>query len=935
MQSPKHDCAILLIKLIAILLFVPLGQAQDRVTTRSITPEAVETKAALNEQGGLPDTSGTDLLRQALDLWRKFVARQAVERSARCDDFHEEIPTSPALTRPLNFRRSTHFAPESLPPPAVDALGRPAISWRDPVQKRVNGLLERKIVYCSGGHGWTCDNTSTTLWYTQRPLTHGIVEDYGNLDQLNLFADTLWRVGATIVPLRPLGNQPIERVVDNTDSKHVTFEGTWFDSRSAMYYGAPYDSVPYRFAIAETTESARAVYQPFIPKADFYPVYCWVRDGADRVPQLYRIHHAAGVSEVRIDHRRVGKGWVFLGEYYFQKGWSGFVEISNWVQEPQLADGRHVVVADAIRFGNGMGNVTRGGTISGYPREEEASRYWVERMLPVGAPPIFDPFEASDQDSNVGTPPRMTAFMNREKEGGFFDRIYIGFHTNAAGGRGVVGLFNKDEDKRPDHQVELAELVAQQLNEDVLTTSAVEWPTSWVVRKRLTASHINFGEIRRDAIANEMCATIIEAAFHDNPADAAFIRHPRFRQLVADSAVKAVTRFLFSKGSLPADQPMPPAAPKLLLAAAVTSSSLWLEWEPPSPVLSTENSRVTGYRVYRSPDGFGLTGGYDVGATTGVLIQGLEPGKAHFFSLTAINEGGESRRSALLGARFSETTTAPCYLLAYAFSTFSEDVVLSQTVPAGLGATLRGGGEFVRVIPRRMNAQNYVAHWGRALAEAGCDFNSCDVKLLSRLELTPTTYSAVMILLGKQSPAETPFNTTLIKKLDAYNAKGGGLVICGTNVVKCLASSDLSSSQRAKKSQKFAPPWIPQATTESLRLVSALTGAAKAPFAGKEFSLDRGEGDAYPATGCDALRLKRERPLFEFWDHGAQWCVASYAPPSRGRGPWVMAGFPLETVQPAELRAEMMRELVKLLPRREMPKPQSSEQRPPRGKHKR
>ena len=50
--------------------------------------------------------------------------------------------------------------------------------------------------------------------------------------------------------------------------------------------------------------------------------------------------------------------------------------------------------------------------------------------------------------------------MNRESEGSYFDRIFLGFHSNAAGGRGIVGLFEKAPEKRPDYQVEWAELIA-------------------------------------------------------------------------------------------------------------------------------------------------------------------------------------------------------------------------------------------------------------------------------------------------------------------------------------------------------------------------------------------------------------------------------------------------------------------------------------------
>ena len=47
------------------------------------------------------------------------------------------------------------------------------------------GALTGRIVYMSAGHGWTYSNSSDK-WYTQRGDSNEVVEDYGNLDQMNL-----------------------------------------------------------------------------------------------------------------------------------------------------------------------------------------------------------------------------------------------------------------------------------------------------------------------------------------------------------------------------------------------------------------------------------------------------------------------------------------------------------------------------------------------------------------------------------------------------------------------------------------------------------------------------------------------------------------------------------------------------------------------------
>ena len=79
---------------------------------------------------------------------------------------------------------------------------------------QIAGALSGRIVFTSAGHGWTYDH-SADIWYTQRGENNEIVEDYGNLDQMNLFVAYCFNAGATVVPFRPVGFQTNEVVLDN------------------------------------------------------------------------------------------------------------------------------------------------------------------------------------------------------------------------------------------------------------------------------------------------------------------------------------------------------------------------------------------------------------------------------------------------------------------------------------------------------------------------------------------------------------------------------------------------------------------------------------------------------------------------------------------------------------------------------------------------
>src|SRR5262245_7834668 len=105
--------------------------------------------------------------------------------------------------------------------------------------------------------------------------------------------------------------------------------------------------------------------------------------------QLYKINHTGGQEQVRRGHSMVGSGWVYFGDYPLHAGTGssvGSVVISN-----QGTAGK-VVIADASRFGNGMGDVPdgangplgAGGMISGRPREEESSIMWDVRSVGMG-----------------------------------------------------------------------------------------------------------------------------------------------------------------------------------------------------------------------------------------------------------------------------------------------------------------------------------------------------------------------------------------------------------------------------------------------------------------------------------------------------------------------------------------------------------------------
>ncbi|MCA9239585.1 MAG: fibronectin type III domain-containing protein, partial [Planctomycetales bacterium] len=580
-----------------------------------------------------------------------------------------------------------------------------------PVGARPSGALSGKIVYVHGGHGYTAANEGNGAWYSQRPLLLGMVEDLGNKDQMDLFVDCLFRCGATIAPLRPVGCQPVEIVLDNTDPA-VEFSGEWSDGKGGAYFGPP-DAVPYRFATTSERETATATFRCGCTETGLYPVYTWVTAGENRAPdQLYRIHHAGGATEVTVNHRRVGGGPVYLGSYYFKSGETGSVEISNKSASPGS-----VVVADMIRFGNGRGDISRGGGTSGFNREHEAGLYWVmwHAMRSQGLPEGEYRGTDIDRIATISLAPRFAAHMNREQDGAPTDRVFVSFHSNAGSGknRGVLGLFNGNNyaTSRSAHQVLLAETLARYVNND-LVARAGQFEHDWSDRGEkvtLDRQDIEFGELNNKYIHDEFDATIIETGFHDNPQDAQMLRDPKVREAIAHATLRGLIEYFHEIDGGATPVLTPPQPVRSLAARSSHNGTVTLTWDPPATP-SYSSDPATGYVVYASTDGRAFDAGTPIegGETSTYTFSRLDPSHVYYFRIAAKNRAGESPPSEVLPC-----TARPASETVLLVNGFDRLDRFGNPTEQFLE-----GGLVERVRPAENNAQNYLVSAAQALHQA-------------------------------------------------------------------------------------------------------------------------------------------------------------------------------------------------------------------------
>ncbi|MFH0794876.1 MAG: N-acetylmuramoyl-L-alanine amidase [bacterium] len=632
------------------------------------------------------------------------------------------------------------------------------------------GALSGRMVFVSAGHGWVWNGTT---WGLQRPLLLSMNEDYGNSDQFNFLAHYLFNAGATIVPTRPLSRQKLEVVMDNT-SPTVTFSGLWEDSVSPKYYGP--GNPPYRFAVAAPTETASATYTPDFAEAGFYPVYCWAEPGVDRVSgQLYRVRHTGGESQIRVNHRRIGYGWVWLGNYYFEAGnnvATGSVIVSNLALQDGVTTG--VVVADAIRFGNGMGNIDRGGGVSGYEREAEGARYWAQRMAGTAyGTDVYGGSGGNDLTGDYAARPLMAAAMRQDDGQGYYGDLFIEMHSNASAGsgtaRGSTALVSNYLGTTLPNQVDLASLVVTEVNNDCQIEDE-SWEHPFQPRPYPVVTG-NYWYIDDSYLGNEMNATVVETAFHDNVLDVDLLRDPKFRNVMARAVYQGIARYFNKFDANPLN--FLPEPPTRLRAFNDGSGGVIVAWLP-GPAGGAGGDAPDKFRVYGSSNGLGF-GSFVETVENSAVISGLTPGSTYYFRVAGVNAGGESMPSEVLGVRVHASGRADTLVV-----NGYDRIDRFNAVPEFPNNPTDDRCD--RILLRRNNSYDYIIQYARALAANDRYFDSCSNEAVSSGDVRLPHYRHVVWSLGEESVRDSTFDATERAKVSEFLAAGGCLFVSGAEI---------------------------------------------------------------------------------------------------------------------------------------------------------
>ncbi len=793
--------------------------------------------------------------------------------------------------------------PEDIGVPTETGMGGPtAQASRQPI-----GALTGVTVYASAGHGWTAGDSS---WFLQRPVLLEMAEDYGNIDQLNYFVHYAFNAGATVVPLRPVGWQQIEIVLDN-DDPGVTFMGSWTNGSSTKYYenGETPSGVIYKWIAASTTETATACYTPDITVTDFYPVYCFTVAGTNRTLQTYRVGHSGGMSEIAIDHREVGNGWIWLGNYYLEAGGDNYVEITN--ESPETG----AIIADAIRWGGGFGDIVRPGPgrISGYPRDEEAQRYWAHSELGNNAvgfdSDIWDIPGYGDQSDNVRTGGKWAREMNQVPAGGVqverWKRVHLEFHTNASGGvaRGQICLIT--DLGATTYQEEYANILSDEVDADMLILDE-EFEHEWYDRSSATYTS-SYGAICTGANSNEFDATIVELAFHDNQQDAELLRDSRIRSVMARSCVQGIIRFLNTLPGSEVPLVFSPDTPRYVRAEDVGDGDVLISWQPPLSD-GARGDPATGYVVYQSTNGYGFGNPIILGDVLSTIVSDVPADQTCYYRVAATNDGGESMPSEVLAVRRSDQEDERV-LIVNGFDRLRRQINPIQTFtqpPAYAGDSIE------RQIWWRSNSYDYVVPHAEALAAAGYGFDSCSNNAVIDSYVQLSDYDIAVWILGTESTEDATFTTTEQNRVTDFLYDGKALFVSGSEIGYDLIDQGHGVG--------FLQDTLHVGFSSDDADTFTVTGVADSCLEGLGvFDFDPAGGACYEVRTPDVLIPRDEaRACLNYVGGIGGIAAVEY---SIGFYNVVVFGFPFETISSPATRAQVMQAVMGFLTEPHEPKP--------------
>ena len=525
------------------------------------------------------------------------------------------------------------------------------------------GLQDRHVSLWAS-HGYYYDIPKGT-WKWQRPSLFGTTEDlFTQTIVVPYLIPMLEKAGANVFTPRERDWQKHELIVDNDHSQSPNYMETntqnkWKDADVkgfALHQGAYHDGEnPFLAGTARMAKTTHAnpsliTYQPQFEESGSYAVYVsypTLENSVDNVQ--YTVYHQGQASVFSVNQRMGGSTWVYLGTFHFDRGCSRL----NSVVVSNLSDQKGVVTSDAVRFGGGMGNITRAGSVSGMPRALEGARYYAQW---AGAP--YEVYSSKNGQDDYADDINVRSLMTNWIGGGsrymptlegkhvpielslavHSDAGYAKDFASLTGSLGIYttnfhdGLLNNGDSR--DQSRIFASLLLNNQKNDLNKLYGLDWP----VRDIRDA---NYSETRLP----EVPSAIMETLSHQNFPDMRLAQDPTFRFALARSVYKSILQFLSNRHDK--NYVVAPLPPQDLRVEFTGADEVTLSWEDQDDPLE-KTAKPTSYVVYTSKGAGGFDNGQVIKSRS--CKMNLQPGVIYNFKVSAINKGGESFPSETLTA---------------------------------------------------------------------------------------------------------------------------------------------------------------------------------------------------------------------------------------------------------------------------------------------
>ena len=692
------------------------------------------------------------------------------------------------------------------------------------------GLQNRHLsLWASHGRYWDAERG----WKWQRPNLFCTTEDlFTQTIVVPYLIPMLENAGAIVFTPRERDWQQQEIVVDNDDRQSIAYQEfvngkKWkncdslgFANLQASYQDGenPFQMGTVRQAKATKRKKNSLVsYQPNFQKEGKYAVYVSYQTLPKSVPDAkYIVYHKGQATEFTVNQRMGGGTWVYLGTFEFDKGCNEF----NRVVCTNHASRRGVVTTDAVRFGGGMGNIERGGFVSGLPRCLEGARYYAQW---AGAPySVYGGRKGkNDYADDINTRSMMTNWLG----GG---SVYM---PAMDGKRVPIELslaLHSDAGYNPDGQSTWGALAicTTDFNDGMLNSGISRFASkdfAKALRDNLVEDMTNtFGSFGKRYLWDrnysetrlpEVPSAIIEMLSHQSFPDMRIAQDPMGKFTIARSIYKTILRFVSSNH----DEPyvVQPLAPNHFSVEVDELGYASLTWN--AQLDKTEpTAKPTSYIVYQAEG----KGGFDNGTMVRSNIYNvkLEPGKLYNFRVAAVNQGGESFPSETLSALYNPTATNKILIVNNFHRLASPQVVDNDSIQGfdfdqdpgvsyGLTAGWSGKQRVFDIHRMGIESSSGLGYSGNEMIGqfvAGNDFNhtvehaqaiasgnkysiaSCSSEAILSGRVKMTDYQAVDLINGLERydgythQYYKTFTPAMQKRIKYYALNGGKLLVSGS-----------------------------------------------------------------------------------------------------------------------------------------------------------